>query len=436
MPRQLLSSDGHLSCLSDAAARQSIMLQGAEGVGDGAVPVPLLDSGRLQRITELLEQTAAAFGLESMADQRRDALLKDGLPRGDIGTQLRFATATALEGVADFATRLFDLKWFDAPLPISILAEGVAQLLSGKSADALRTLLVADDDLGDQEKEAALLEPLFWPPSAAVPDAAAPPPLAGSVLLAMDGGADDEGNMMACLKRCDPQTLRQLKAVSAGWQQRARHALFDRLCSRQGPRPERLDDVEELDVEELQHVGRHELVAAVRQMPNLARLRGYGFTVELQAVRQAEGGVDDNDDGADDAPLGGETLRSCIQGEGEPPHELLLAAVACAARGTVRGVPVQRLREDDLVDGEKGRLYLSGLGIISIELLSLMLPTAASVRHLGCVTGTTPVPLAQPAFSPPPHHSAHSLVSLLSHPSNPVPHSQCQKQPHQSRGRH
>ena len=170
MPRQLLSSDGHLSCLSDAAARQSIMLQGAEGVGDGAVPVPLLDSGRLQRITELLEQTAAAFGLESMADQRRDALLKDGLPRGDIGTQLRFATATALEGVADFATRLFDLKWFDAPLPISILAEGVAQLLSGKSADALRTLLVADDDLGDQEKEAALLEPLFWPPSAAVPE--------------------------------------------------------------------------------------------------------------------------------------------------------------------------------------------------------------------------------------------------------------------------
>ena len=440
MPRQLRSSDDELFELSDAAARQSITLKHfLEDTGDGVVKVPPLNSGRLQRITALLEQMAAAFGLEGMADERRDALLEDGLPCGDIGPQLLRDTAAALEGVdgvADFATLLRDLKWFDSPLPMTILAEGVAQLLRGKSADALRTLLVADDDLGDQEKEAALLEPLFWPPSAAVPDAAAPPPLAGSVLLAMDGGADDEGNMMACLKRCDPLTLRQLKAVSAGWQQRARHALFDRLCSRQGPRPERLDDVEELDVEELQHVGRHELVAAVRQMPNLARLRGYGFTVELQAVRQAEGGVDDNDDGADDAPLGDETLRSCIQGEGEPPHELLLAAVACAARGTVRGVPVQRLREDDLVDGEKGRLYLSGLGIISIELLSLMLPTAASVRHLGCVTGTTPVPLAQPAFSPPPHHSAHSLVSLLSHPSNPVPHSQCQKQPHQSRGRH
>ena len=90
--------------------------------------------------------------------------------------------------------------------------------------------------------------------------------------------------------------------------------------------------------------------------------------------------MNDNDDDDDDAPLGGVTLRNCIQGEGEPPHELLLAAVACAARGTVRGVPVQRLREDDLVDGAKGRLHLSGLGVISAELLSLMLPAATSVR--------------------------------------------------------
>ena len=117
---QLLSSDGQLIQLSDAAARQSITLQGAEHVGDGApVPVPLLDSGRLQRITALLEQTAAAFGLEGMTDERRDALLKNGLPRGDMGAQLRAATAAALEGadgVANFATPLLDLKWFDAPL--------------------------------------------------------------------------------------------------------------------------------------------------------------------------------------------------------------------------------------------------------------------------------------------------------------------------------
>ncbi len=381
---QLLSSDGQLIQLSDAAARQSVTLQGAEDVDDGApVPVPLLDSGRLQRITALLEQTATAFGLEGMTDERRDALLKNGLPRGDMGAQLRAATAAALEGVdgvADFATLLLDLKWFDAPLLTSVLAEGVARLLSGKPSDALRTLLVAKDDLGDQEKEAALREPLFAPPAAA-PAAAAPPRLARSVSLAMDEGADDEGNMMACLQRCDARTLRQLKAVSAGWQQRARRALWD-MCSRQSSRPQSLDDVEELDVEELQHLGLHEAVAAVRSMPNLARLRGYGFRVELngpQGVRQAElSGMDRS------GPLGGAALRGCIhEGEGEPPRELLLAAVACAARGEVLGVPVQQLREDDAI----GSLHPAGqgdrLGVIGAELLGLMLPAATSLRELG-----------------------------------------------------
>ena len=42
---QLLSSDGQLFELSDAAARQSVTLQGAEEVGDDAVPVRLERSG-------------------------------------------------------------------------------------------------------------------------------------------------------------------------------------------------------------------------------------------------------------------------------------------------------------------------------------------------------------------------------------------------------
>ena len=412
MPCQLRSSDGQLFELSDAAARQSITLKHvSEDVGCGAVPVPL-DSGRLRRITALLKQTAAALDLEGMAKDRRDKLLEDGLPRGDIGPQLRADAAAALQGVdglADFTTQLFDLKWFDSPLPMTILAEGVALLLDGKPANELRTLLVAHNNLTDQEKEAALREPLFAPPSAAVPDAASPPPLARSVSQAMDNGADDEGNMMACLNRCDAKTLHQLKAVSAGWQQRARRALFDRLCSRQGgPRPQRLEDVKELDVEELQHVGQHGAVAAVRQMPNLARLRGYGFTVDLQAVQQAAlGGADS------EAPLGGAALRGCIKGEGEPPHELLLTAVACAASGTVRGVPVQRLREDDAI----GSLDLqnSGIGVISAELLGLMLPDATSVHFLRCAAGTTPLAQrAQPAFPPPlPALSCHPPPTLL-----------------------
>ena len=184
---------------------------------------------------------------------------------------------------------------------------------------------------------------------------------------------------MACLQRCDARTLRQLKAVSAGWQQRARRVLWD-MCSRQSSRPQSLDDVEELDVEDFQHVGLHEAVAAVRSMPNLARLRGYSFRVELngpQGVRQAAlGGADRR---LQNGPLGGAALRSCIhEGEGEPPHELLLAAVACAARGKVLRVPVQRLREDDAI----GSLNLRGLGDIGVELLGLMLPAATSLREL------------------------------------------------------
>ena len=88
------------------------------------------------------------------------------------------------------------------------------------------------------------------------------------------------------------------------------------------------------------------------------------------------------------------------EGEGEPPHALLLAAVACAAPETVRGVPVQRLREDDAIGSLN--LDFSGLGVISAELLGLLLPAATSVHTLRCVAGTTPLAQrAQPAFPPP-----------------------------------
>ena len=344
---------GRAALRAERRRRQAnVTLQGAGEVGDDAVPVRL-DSG-LQVIIPLLEQTAAAF---RMIDDPRDALLKNGLPRGDMGAQLRAATAAALEGVegmADFATLLLDLKWFDAPLLTSMLAEGVARLLKGKSADALRTLLEASDDLGDEEKEAALREPLFAPP-AAVPTTAAPPPLARSVSLAMDGDDDDEGNMMACLERCDAQTLREFKAVSKGWQQRARRALWERLRDRLCPPepPDCLDDVVELDV----GLPR-DTVAAVRSVPNLARLRGYGFRVELKGPRGEAGGVGRS------GPRGPPAVQPCAAAStraGEPPRELLLAAVACAARGGVLRVPVQQLRDNTIASLN---LSSKGLGVI------------------------------------------------------------------------
>ena len=207
--------------------------------------------------------------------------------------------------------------------------------------------------------------------------------LAESLLAAQDV-------LGAVLQEVDAAALCQLKAASVAWRAHARGKLCNRLCCREGA------SITDVNVECLNEAGRPwEVVIAGRQLPQLARLRGFGFVVNLEEVRKALGGEDDDDD--DDAPLGGVTLRSCIQGEGEPPRELLLAAVACAARGTVRGVPVQQLREDDAI----GSLNLdnSGLGVISAKLLGLMLPAATSVHTLRCVAGTTPVAQRdQPAF--------------------------------------
>ena len=209
--------------------------------------------------------------------------------------------------------------------------------------------------------------------------------LAESLLAAQD-------ELEAVLQEVDAAAMCQLKAVSVAWCAHARRELCNRLCCREGA------SITDVNVECLNEAGRPwEVVIAGRQLPQLARLRGFGFVVDLEEVRNAALGAAEDDN----APLGGVTLRSCIQGEGEPPHELLLAAVACAARGTVRGVPVQQLQEDDAI----GSLNLdnASLGVISAALLGLMLPAATSVHTLRCDAGNTPLAQrAQPAF-PPPH---------------------------------
>ena len=215
----------------------------------------------------------------------------------------------------------------------------------------------------------------------------------GASLLGLDQDVLGE-----VLQKVGAAALCQLKAASVAWRTHARRELFNRLCCREGqPEPTGVASITDLDVQVLNGAGRPwEVVVAGRQLPQLARLHGFGLVVDVQAVRQADVGAEEEDDGDDDddddddadAPLGGAALRRCIQPEGEPPHELLLAAVACAASGLVRGVPVQRLREDDAIDVLD--LEESGLGVISAELLSLMLPAATSVRSLRCVPQTRP----------------------------------------------
>ena len=100
------------------------------------------------------------------------------------------------------------------------------------------------------------------------------------------------------------------------------------MCSRQGPRPLSLDDIEELDVEEFPH----EAVAAVRSMPNLARLRGYGFRVELKGPQGVEQAAFYRANSVNSLRA---ALRNCIhEGEGEPPQGTDIKANAQGRRCT------------------------------------------------------------------------------------------------------
>ena len=218
--------------------------------------------------------------------------------------------------------------------------------------------------------------------------------LGGSLLVAA------EDVLEAVLQKVDAAAPCQLKAASVGWGNHVRRELCNRLwvrlSRREGqPEPAGVDSITDLDVECLNEAGRPwEVVVAGRQLPQLARLHGWGFVVDVQAVVPAmrEADLEDRRRMSDVPipPLGGDTLRSCIQGEGQPPDELLLAAVACAASGTVRGVPVQRLREDDAIDALD--LRRSGIGVTGATLLGLMLPAAMSVRSLKYATNPNPNP--------------------------------------------
>ena len=283
------------------------------------------------------------------------------------------------------------------------------RFLAGKSVEELRANLGAENDLSEADQAVALAEPAFAPP---------PPWHAEHLTVEGQPRLQRGVSLMApaevlweALQEADSTTLCRLKAVSVAWRARARRELWRRLYDRLGwhelwgplcelchrdvegqPKPtrDRVADITDLDVECLQDAGRlWGVVVAGRQqlLPKLARLHGYGFVVDVQKVRQAACGRQQK-------ALGGAALRRCIKGKGEPPPELLLAAVACAASGKVRGVPVEQLREDDAIGSldldrlDANVLDLGSLDfVIGARLLGLMLPAATSVRSLRCADG-------------------------------------------------
>ena len=193
-----------------------------------------------------------------------------------------------------------------------------------------------------------------------------------------------------------PAALCELKAASAAFCTHARRELCTRLCGLEGA------STTDLDVECLNDAGRSwEVLNAGHQLPRLARLRGFGFVVDVWAVRNADLGADQSsddesadepidassvDEWKDDAPLRGRVLRSCFQGDGDPPRELLLAAVACAASRMVHRIPVPALRRDNAAGVLDLRPH-PGMGVYVVQLLGFMLPAATSLRSLRCPSG-------------------------------------------------
>ena len=339
-----------------------------------------------------------------------------GLCEDDDSSQL------ASHSVEELIAVMVGANCLDAPGAFSAAARELnTRFLAGKSVEELRTNLGAENDLSEAEQAAALAEPAVTPPppwqAEHLTVKGQPRLQRGVSLLAPDQV------LWEALQEADSTTLCRLKAVSVAWRARARRELWRRLYDRLGwrelwgplcelchrdvdgqPKPTRdhVADITDLDVMCLQDAGRlWGVVVAGRQqlLPKLARLHGYGFVVDVQAVREAEGEAERFGEGGGfgEAPLGGAALRRCIEGEGEPPPELLLAAVACAASGKVRNVPVQQLREDAAIGFSSSRhttaaigsldFGFSHIGVIGAGLLGLMLPAATSVRSLRCVDG-------------------------------------------------
>jgi len=218
LPRpQLRSDDDQLFELSEDAAQLCVTLRHMLENGSAEPVTVPLGSDSLARVAALLERAVTL--VEGAPADSQANLSENGLKRGEkLADELLAATEAALDqlgitGLLDAAVRLREMHWFSAPLPTTLLAERMARLLRGQPAAALRELLgVADGDhLSADAMSAVLAEPLCAPSAAPFPTV-----------------DDPEGDMMmACLERCDARTLRELKAVSAAWQRRARAVLCD-----------------------------------------------------------------------------------------------------------------------------------------------------------------------------------------------------------------
>jgi hypothetical protein len=115
-------------------------------------------------------------------------------------------------------------------------------------------------------------------------------------------------------------------------------------------------------------------------LPGLARLHGYGYVVDVAAVRAADLQCGMGDWRRPSLLHGAakDALNSCISGEGEPPLELTIAAVACAGFGFICGIPVQQMREDSVTELD---LSNSGLHAPAAMLVAYLIPATSVLKN-------------------------------------------------------
>ena len=292
-----------------------------------------------------------------------------------------------------------DDLYLDAPIALKHIQRAIASRLNGKRAPELCALIGAGGDFGSAEERAPPnAEPAFVPEDVEAPQQPASSTSPPEPLQQPSFSADA---MEAALGLVDVATLAELKGVTRSWRALAQRVLCSRLCRRDGqPVPTCLDEITDLDVEQLIEAGRPgDAAVAGRRLPGLARLHGYGYVVDVAAVRAADlqdgagedEDVDEDDEDEDEDDGAGDTrrasllhgaakvaLNSCISGEGEPPLRLTIAAVACAGSGVICGIPVQQLREDSVSE-----LNLSNRRLLVPEamLVAYLMPATSVLKN-------------------------------------------------------
>ena len=285
-------------------------------------------------------------------------------------------------------------SFLDAPGALNHAQRALASRLNGKRADELRDLLGATDDFDiAEDRVAALAEPAFSPEGhqlsvATMGSAGGPPALQPQPSLSGMAVTDDAKEV--ALGMVEVGMLTELKGVSRSWLALARRVLCSRLSRCEGqPAPTQLAEITDLNIKVLVDAGRPwEAAAAGRMLPSLATLLWEGFTVSVAAVREVD--LDEEEYVAYElfgghTPLIGErattALLSCIEGEGEPPspRKLLLAAVACAGSGEIRGIPAQMMREDTFSELD---LSEKNMGVEGGMLLAYLVPAMGGLTSL------------------------------------------------------